>query len=200
MQRFGELFESPRQIAARGQRDTKVVPQVGVPGCETRGFSVLENGFIEFPKLRQDARQVMAPRPAGRFELDGARELLARVFVIALVPVNETQPHMKIVGVRCAFELVNQVLEESDAVAPDRELLIGHGRQGDYRTTRETKRQRSPCPPPDDQQQSARNGDRGRIASAVSRLMPPRILDWNLPLNLGDTLFLAARKPPVASG
>jgi SAM-dependent methyltransferase len=39
----------------------------------------------------------------------------------------------------------------------------------------------------------------GRLASVVSRLIPPRILDWSIPLNLGDTLFLAARKPPAPS-
>jgi SAM-dependent methyltransferase len=34
----------------------------------------------------------------------------------------------------------------------------------------------------------------GRVASVLLRALPHRFLDWNMPLNLGDTLCLIARK------
>lgn len=35
----------------------------------------------------------------------------------------------------------------------------------------------------------------GRLASAGLRAVPKAVLNWGLPLNLGDTLYLVARKP-----
>jgi hypothetical protein len=35
----------------------------------------------------------------------------------------------------------------------------------------------------------------GRVAKVMLRTLPHRFLDWDVPLNLGDTLFLAAHKP-----
>src|SRR5262249_30063275 len=35
----------------------------------------------------------------------------------------------------------------------------------------------------------------GRLAKVMLRALPRALVDWDVPLNLGDTLWLAARKP-----